>query len=160
MKTTMQTKNCFILVACLVLILAAGVAAQRGSQRTVAVIAQPPRQHIPDFHLTDILCDALLMYGGLDVVYPGNDSNVPLVPDAKFNLKQLVAWGQEMGVRYIIYLQVNSRKIVREKSVSIPLILSRYVIEGRVDGTYILVDVQHGKQTATFNLDTDRKSVV
>lgn len=141
-------------VVLVVAMMAAAMAAGQNGQRRIAVVIEEPRQHIPDFSLVEALNNGLSMYVGLGVMIPGTDTTLPEPPRTRFNLEHLVEWGQETGVRYIIYLQVSDRSIARERNISIPFLLSRYVVEGRLDGAYSLIDTQRRKAIGTWNLRT------
>lgn len=135
------------------LVLSVAAGAVPNTRRNVAVVMEKPDQHIPDFTLTDRLHDALTMYAGKEVVLATGDSILPPAPNAVFDLERLINWGAEAGARYIIYLQIDSRKIITAKRWSIPLIFSRYVVEGHLEGAYSLVDIQHRKLINTWNLE-------
>ena len=138
-------------ICCFLLITAAGLSAQ-SDYKSVVVVLETPKQHIPDFTLIDRLNDVLAMYAGTTVILPGADDAVQ-APNQRFDLSQLVNWGRESGARYILYIQIDDRKIITAKRWSIPLILSRYVVEGHLDGAYSLIDTQRGKLIDTWNLE-------
>jgi len=152
MTNRMLIKKC-IAVGCLLMIISTAALAQP-ELRSIAVIMEQPKQHIPDFTLVERLNEVLSMYAGTRVIVPAEDSTLPPVPDRRFDLERLIKWGQEAGVRYVVYLQVDHRKIVTAKKWSIPLILSRYVIEGQIDGAYSLIDIRYRKLISTWNLET------
>jgi hypothetical protein len=132
--------------------MASPIAAQNG-QRSVTVILETSGRDIPNFSLVERFNSVLAMYANLRVIVPEEDSTLPPVPDNRFNLDRLVEWGRESGSRYIIYLQVDSRRIATQKQWSIPLILSRYVTRGILEGAYTLVDTQRKKLVDTWNLE-------
>jgi hypothetical protein len=152
MKMNRKFKTIGLVIGCL--LVWAAVASAQSEGRTIAVVLEQPKQDIPDFSLVSRLNDAFSMYIGADVIVPAEDSALPHVPDHRFDLDRLVNWGREAGVRYILYLQIDSRRIVTAKRWSIPLLLSRYVVEGHIDGAYILVDTRFGKLVNTWNLET------
>lgn len=150
----MTNKWIYGLIVFILMVTAASVAAQT-DRRSIAVVLETPKQHIPDFSLVDRLNDALSMYAGLKVLIPYEDDSRPQPPDNRFDLESLIDWGKEMGVRYIIYLQVDKRLIATAKRWSIPLILSRYVVEGHLDGAYSLIDTRHQKRINVWNLEAE-----
>ncbi len=142
------------LALCCCLILMATAVSAQSDHKTIAVVLETPKQHIPDFTLVDRLNDVLAMYAGTTVIVPDADDATPDVPNERFDKNQLINWGRETGARYILYIQVDDRKIITAKRWSIPLILSRYVVEGHLDGAYSLIDTQRGKLVDTWNLET------
>jgi hypothetical protein len=142
----------WIVIGCL-LMLSAAAGAQH-EPRSMAIVLEQPQQHIPDFTLVDRLNSAMAMYAKARVVVPAEDTALPVAPGHRFDLEKLVNWGREIGIRYLIYLQVDYRRIVTVKRWSIPLILSHYVVEGHLDGAYSLIDVRYGKLIDTWNLET------
>jgi hypothetical protein len=133
-------------------LIVASVSAQNG-RRTVALIFEESGEHITDFTLVDRLSDKLMMKADLKVIIPEEDSSLPKTPTGRFNLERLLAWGQEVGSRYIIYLQVSSRRVETKKRMSIPFILSRYVVEGRIEGSYCLIDLNRSKVVGNWALE-------
>lgn len=136
------------------LCLAALTGSAQNHSRTIAVILEHPRQHIPDFLLVERLIDRLARHNGLHVVVPDEDSTLPQTPELRYDLSRILEWGNEAGCRYIIYLQIDDRRIDLRKRVSIPFILSHYVVEGCLEGMYTLVDLRRGKAVLTRHLRT------
>ena len=149
----MTSRRLHIAILFIAVCLAAAAPAQQ-SRRIVGVVSETPSVSIPDFALLDRLYDALATYADFDVIMPGEDSSTAETPNDRFNLPRLADWGQQHGCRYLLYLQVESRRIVTDKQLSIPFVLSRYVVRGRLTGTYILIDTQRRKAINTWNLCT------
>lgn len=139
----MNRKLIYSLLAVCLLTVAA--LAQNRHTREVAVIMERPRQEIPDFDLVGRLVDRLSRANGYSVLVPGEDTTAPASPDRRFDLQRLLAWGDETGCRYIIYLQIDDRRIETKKQVSIPLLVSHYIVEGCLEGMYTLVDMRRDK---------------
>ncbi|MCK5126298.1 MAG: hypothetical protein KAR42_08575 [candidate division Zixibacteria bacterium] len=147
-------KKTLILLAVLILIGLMSTAQAQTNRRTVSVIFEKPDTKFNDFTLLDKLYDRLLLQVGLQVIVLEDDSTIPKMPDNRFNLERLIEWGHEVGSRYIIYLQIEERRIVRRKRTSIPFLLSRYIVEGQVDGVYSLIDLNRSKVVGTWELKT------
>jgi hypothetical protein len=135
----------------------AAASAAQYERRSIAVVLEEPKQHIPDFSLDDRLNDALSMYAGLNVIVAEADYASMEFPDKRFDLERLINWAREADLRYVIYVQIDYRRIVTSKKWSIPLILSRYVVEGQLVGAYSLIDTQRRKPVNTWNLDATVK---
>jgi len=140
----------FICLA-LVLCLGAPASAQNG-RRSITVVYEETQGHIPDFTLNERLNNALTMDEGLQVLMPAEDSTLPPAPNNRFDMDRLLEWGREIGCRYIIYLQIDARKVETRKKRSIPFVLNRYVVEGRIYGTYSLIDLNRTKVVGTWTL--------
>jgi len=150
----MSRKLIYGVAALTLCLLAAGLAAQNHRTREVAVILERPRQEIPDFDLVGRLVDRLSRANGYSVLIPEEDTTVPASPDKRFDLQRLLAWGEDTGCRYIIYLQIDDRRIQTKKQVSIPLLVSHYVVEGCLEGMCTLVDMRRGKTVMNKHIRT------
>lgn len=144
-------RNIWIMVA-LLLLSVTGEAQFQG--RPVAVVLEEVGQEIPDFTLVDVLNQTLTMDEGLDVIIPEKDSTFPDISEGLFDGVRLFEWGREAGCRYILHLQIKSRDIKVRKRTSIPFVLSRYIVEGRVLGSYRLLDMSRDKVIGSWKLDT------
>lgn len=122
--------------------------------RTIAVVYQPPRQELPDLYLVESLTESLAMEAGLRVIVPEEDSTLPLPPNRRFDYELLVEWGREVGSRYIIFLRIDERRLAIRKQPSIPWVISRYVVEGRFEGRFSLIDLNRNKVVNTWKLST------
>jgi len=147
-KTVLASALCFLMAWS-----ALPVSAQH-DRKTIAVVLETPRQHIPDFHLVDRLNGVMAMYGELRVIVSEEQESIPEPPRSRFELERLVTWGQEAGIRYVIYIQVDKRRIVTDKKWSIPFLLSHYVVEGQLTGAYSLIDTRYRRLVDTWNLET------
>lgn len=153
MKMSKQKKFIWMVLSVCLLALTVATSAQT-DRRAISVIMEHSDRSFLDFHLLDRLYDRLLIDNGLNVVIPDDDSTLPPPPNQRFNLDRIIEWGQEVGSRYVIYLQVEDRKIVRRKRTSIPYILNRYIVEGQIDGAYCLVDLNRSKVVGHWKLRT------
>jgi len=120
----------------------------------VAVVLEPPRTDIPDCTLVEKLDTRLALRGGYAVITPGRDSVATPLPGTPFDFRQMLTWGEENGCHYIIYLRIDGRRIAVRKQTSVPLILSRYVVEGCLEGTFSLIDVRRAKLVNTWDIGT------
>ena len=150
----MNKKVSLIAVLGLVLSLLGPVVSAQSTNRKIAIIIEEPSQKLSDFSLDDRLYKNLTMDMGLSIIVLHEDSTLPDVPNHRFDMERLIEWGHEVTCRYILYLQVEDRKIVTRKKTSIPFILSRYVVEGQIDGTYCLIDLNRNKVIDTWDLKT------
>lgn len=149
----MMRRVIFMILVLGILACAASVPAQN-SQRAITVVLEQPDRQFTEFGLISQLYSRLTMQAGLRVIVPGEDSAMPAAPDRRFDLDRLLEWGREVQSRYIIYLQIDDRDIVTRKRTSIPYILSRYIVEGQVNGSYCLIDLNRNKVVGTWELKT------
>lgn len=150
----MKRKVSLIAAIGLVLLLLGSVVAAQSTNRKIAIIVEEPSQKLIDFSLDDRLYKNLTMRPGLSIIVPHEDSTLPTAPNHRFDVERLIEWGREASCRYILYLQIEDRKIVTRKKTSIPFILSRYIVEGQLDGTYCLIDLNRNKVVNTWDLKT------
>ncbi len=141
-------------IAGLALCLLAAVVSGQTARRTIGIVCEKPSAPLPDFSLVTLLDQKLAVSNGLAVFSPGIDTLVTPAPDRRFNIDSLTAWGAKTGCRYILYLQITRRDIDTRKQPSIPFILSRYVVEGRLSGTYMLIDVEKSRMVGKWPLQT------
>jgi hypothetical protein len=137
---------------CLMLLLMAAAVSGQPARRAVGLVCEQPAVSLPDFSLMTLLDRRLASFNGLTVVSPEIDTLIARAPDRRFNLDSLTAWGAKTGCRYILYLQIDDRGIATRKQTSIPFLLSRYVVEGRLSGTYVLVDVDKARLIGRWSL--------
>ncbi len=149
----MNRKLIYVIAAIAMCLSTVAVLAQNHT-REVAVILERPRQEIPDFDLVGRLVDRLSRANGYSVLVPGEDTTTPASPNRRFDLQRLLAWGDETGCRYIIYLQIDDRRIQTKKQVSIPLLVSHYVVEGCLEGMCTLVDMRRSKTVMNKHIRT------
>lgn len=150
----MNKKVSLIAALGLVLSFLGTVAIAQSTNRKIAIIIEEPSQKLSDFSLDDCLYKNLTMDMGLSIIVPKEDSTLPEVPNNRFDLQRLIEWGHEVTCRYILYLRVEDHKIVTRKKTSIPFILSRYIVEGQIDGSYCLIDLNRNKVVDTWDLKT------
>lgn len=70
----------------------------------------------------------------------------PDFPTDRYHLDSLVNWGRETGTRYLLAVYVQSERIERRKTFSLPIVFHRYETIGVVEGEFRFVDVSKGKQ--------------
>jgi len=145
-----MNKYIYLIVACFLLIVA--TAGAQNMPRTVTVILEQPRQHIPDLSLIEQINQLLAVRSDIRVLIPGRDSSVSFPPNDCLDVGRLSAWGKQAGCQYIVYLRIDSRDIATKKQLSIPFFLSRYKVEGRLEGSYSLIDVNRGKLFGPWEL--------
>lgn len=138
----------------LILLAIPGIGQAQGTRRTVAIVYQGPEKELSDFDLVNRLAELLSVEGNLRVVDYSRDSLLPDPPTDRFRLEELYLWGREVGTRYIIYLKVDQRLLERRKRRSIPLIVNRYIVEGKLTGDYILLDLSRNRMTAHWEMET------
>jgi hypothetical protein len=120
-------------------------------RRGIGVVYERPSAPLPDFSLVTLLDQRLAVANGLAVFVPEDDTLAP-APNRRFDLDSLTAWGVKTGCRYVLYLRVDRRDIATRKQPSIPFILTRYVVEGRLTGMYMLIDVDKGRLVGKWPL--------
>jgi len=139
------------LAAALAMAVIAAVTEAQNPPRTAGVICEQTTP-IPDFHLVERLERALQTQTGAKIMSPGRDTTA--LPGAGHDVELMLAWGQQTGCRYVVMLQIEERRLAARKQTSIPYLLSRYVVEGRLSGTYTLIDVIKGKVAGPWKLAT------
>jgi hypothetical protein len=114
--------------------------------RIVLVHVQAPPVPWADSHIFDKLRSGLCKDGTFDVVeVDGNVGGWPPFPADQCSTDSLVNWGQEAGGRYLLVVTVESERIERRKTFSIPLIVGKFQTVGIAEGRYRLIDVYRGK---------------
>lgn len=141
-------------IAGLALCLLAAAVSGQATRRTIGVVCEKPSAPLPDFSLVTLLDQKLAVANGTAVLSPEIDSLAAPAPDRRFNIDSLTAWGVKTGCRYVLYLQIARRDIDTRKQPSIPFILTRYVVEGRLSGTYMLIDVEKSRMVGKWPLQT------
>ncbi len=139
------------LTAALAVAITAAAAEAQTPPRTAGVICEQTTP-IPDFHLVERLERALQTQTGAKVISHGRDTTARF--GAGQDIEQMLTWGQQAGCRYVVMLQIEERRLATRKQTSIPYLLSRYVVEGRLSGTYTLIDVSKGKVAGPWKLAT------
>lgn len=139
---------------CLALLLVVGTVWGQPARRVVGLVFEDRAATWPDFSLPDLLDRRLAAFNGLTVVSPKIDTLTAGAPARRFQLDSVVAWGARTGCRYVLYLQIDDRGIAPRKQTSIPFLLSRYVVEGRLSGTYLMVDVDKARLVGRWDLRT------
>ncbi len=140
-------------IGLMLLLLVAAVSGQP-ARRAIGIVCEKPAAPWPDFSLVTRLDQRLAIGNSLTVVAPGIDTMTIPAPDRRFNLDSLTAWGGKTGCRYVLYLQITRRGVDTRKQSSIPFLLSRYVVEGRLSGMYMLVDVEKARVIGKWSLQT------
>ena len=70
----------------------------------------------------------------------------PDFPVDRYHLDSLVNWGLETGKRYLLAVYIQSERIERRKTFSLPLVFHRYETIGLIEGELRFVDIAKGKQ--------------
>ncbi|MCP4568323.1 MAG: hypothetical protein GY841_12160 [FCB group bacterium] len=149
----MKKTNKLLVSLLLVMIFSGAVVAQVPS-RNIAVVVDEVDQEIPDFTLADKLHQTLATDVGMAIMIPERDSTFPSPADFRYDVQRLFEWGRESGCRYILLLQIEDRRIATRKRTSIPFVLNRYVVEGRLKGVYRLLDLNRDKVVGSWKLQT------
>lgn len=76
------------------------------------------------------------------------DSNVPGFPNNHFDLDSLFDWGTELGGRYVLVVLIDSERMERKKTFSLPLIFHRYEVIGTIEGEFRLLDIANRRLLA------------
>ena len=142
------------LILALLLALIGAMAVAQVNGRIIAVIVDETDQDIPDFTLAAKLHQTLAVDAGMTIVIPERDSTYPGAAELRSDVARLFEWGREAGCRYILHLQVDDRRLATRKRTSIPYVLNRYIVEGRLDGVYRLLDLNRGKVVGSWPLTT------
>ncbi len=136
----------------LVLGLATTAFGQNG-HRTVMIVCDKPPALLPEISLVEQLQQRLALDAGLTIVIP-DLNRFPAPAGPSFDVDSLLARGRQAGCRYLLYLKIDDGGIATRKQTSIPFILSRYVVEGKLTGRYLLLDIDKGRQMGQWTLKT------
>ena len=86
-----------------------------------------------------------------------NDKNAPVFPKDNYNTEALIGWGQEIGGGYLVYVKVESERLERRNTFSLPLIFKKYETVGVIEGRMSICDLQGGRVLMTEKFKTERK---
>ena len=75
-------------------------------------------------------------------------ANAPAFPASLYDLDSLFDWGTEMGGRYVLVVLVDSERMERKKTFSLPLIFHRYEVVGTIAGEFRLLDIANRRLLA------------
>ncbi|MCK4632865.1 MAG: hypothetical protein KAT79_06305 [candidate division Zixibacteria bacterium] len=70
----------------------------------------------------------------------------PDYPTDRYHIDSLVNWGLETGKRYLLAVYVQSERIERRKTFSLPMIFHRYETIGLAEGEFRFIDLSKRKQ--------------
>ena len=76
----------------------------------------------------------------------------PPRPMADLDVDSLMNWGQELGGRYLLSLQIHREDIKRKKSFSLPLVFHRYKTMAVIEGELRLLDLVRGRVLAAEDI--------
>jgi hypothetical protein len=96
------------------------------------------------------------------IVVEGDRPDLPTFPTSHYDLDSLVNWGVEIGGRYLLLVDVHSRRLERRKGWHIPLILHRYRSVGVIEGELRLVDLAWKRTLVAepFKLEEEAKMIM
>ncbi|MFH1688310.1 MAG: hypothetical protein ABIE70_12415 [bacterium] len=105
------------------------------------------------------LLDRLSRDGSLrvTVVDPEAEGQPPF-PKADRDLDSLIGWGQEMGGRYLLLVDVHRKDLCRRKSWSLPLIFHRWETVGVIEGEVRLIDMARSRLVVAKPFELERKA--
>ncbi len=129
------------------------VSGQQRFDKTIAVVHEDLRQPIIEYSFPESFNRRMTMWAEGDIILPERDSLLPPAPDG-FDVTRLYEWGTEIGCRYIMYIRVDDRSIVKRRKIAIPLLVTHYVVEGKMTGRYSLLDLRRNKVVDTWELNT------
>ena len=69
----------------------------------------------------------------------------PQFPQNYFDTDLLLEWGNEIGGRYVMIIDVQSERIEKRKSFHLPLIFHKYQTYGVIEGELRLFDLERNK---------------
>ena len=119
------------------------------STRTVLLHVEQPALPWMQPTIAQKLAQHLTRNRDIRVVLPdGLGAEAPPFPRASHDVDSLVDWGRELGMRYLLVVQVAKEKLEIQKKTGIPLLLHRYETVAVVQGEYRLLDLQRGRMLA------------
>lgn len=71
------------------------------------------------------------------------EPDFPGAPATNWNADNLMDWGSEIGGRYLLIIKVQSERLERRKTFSIPLIFHRWEVFGVIVAEIRLFDIKH-----------------
>lgn len=126
------------------MILAVGKAEATEERRLLLnVIAEEPARG--DNRLQQKLTAALTRSSRLRVQQVSETANEPKFPADYLDLDSLVNYGLEKGVRYLMMVKINSRRLERNKTFNVPFLFHRYRSQGVIEGELRFVDVERAR---------------
>jgi hypothetical protein len=94
----------------------------------------------------------------LQVVKASDGSGVlPSFPGDRNNADSLISWGQEAGARFLMVVTVDSERLERKKSFSLPLVFHKWETVGIIEGEMRLYDIARGKLLAADPFEVELK---
>lgn len=81
---------------------------------------------------------------------------IPAMPEDCYNLDTLVAWGCEVGGRYLMIVDVEDQRLERRKSWHLPLVAHKYRTYGVIEGELRLLDLVRGKLLTAEDFCVDK----
>ncbi len=72
----------------------------------------------------------------------------PEFPSAVHDSDSLLDWGAEVGGRYLLYISIDSERMERKKTFSLPLVFHRYEVVGIIEGELRLLDISNRRLVA------------
>ena len=95
---------------------------------------------------------------GLEVQNADREGQVPVFPRNRNNTDSIINWAQEVGGRYLLVVTIDSERLERKKTFSLPLIFHKYETVGIVDGEMRLYDVARGRLLMTRQIDLEMEA--
>ena len=145
-------------VLAIAMIVASGVSAQRVAKVLLLKIRQPD-QAWAQSNIAGELQTQLSRNGSLRV-RDLSDAEVgePAFPEDYLNLDSLVDWGNEMGGRYLLLVDIGSQGLETRKTWHLPLVIHRYSTVAVARGELRLVDLSRGTLMAAEPFEVELKA--
>ncbi|UCC43402.1 MAG: hypothetical protein JSU65_09675 [Candidatus Zixiibacteriota bacterium] len=138
-----------MIIRLLLAILICGGGNLLSNTRTVLLHVEQPALPWMESAITQKVAQHLTRNRDLRVVLSERlGEETPPFPHAAYDVDSLIDWGRELGMRYLLVVQVAKERLEIQKKTGIPLLLHRWETVGVVQGEYRLLDLQRGRMLA------------
>lgn len=147
-----------VFIPALLLLCSSALSQPRMSRTTLLKVIAPDLAWT-ESRLADKLNVALSRNGRLEIRQMAHAvDDLPPFPSNPYHLDSVVAWGQEIGGRYLLLVVVDREELQRRKSWKLPLIFHRWETVGVVEGELRLVDLMRGRFVVAEPFEVEMKA--
>lgn len=116
-----------------------------GANRNVVLHVQAAEVSWADSDLEELIITRFTRDREFRLTMRADNSAQPEFPSAKYDIDSLLNWGNEIGGRYLLVVNVNSERLENKRTFHIPLILHRFEAIGVIDAEIRLLDLERGR---------------
>lgn len=81
----------------------------------------------------------------------------PPFPDDSYNFDTITGWGQEIGGRYLLFVEIHSERLEKRKSFHLPLVFHKYETVGVIEGDIRVIDLTRSKLLLAEPIKVEKK---